>query len=159
MKNKKERLQLILEIIRNNHVTCQDDLIKALAEKGINVTQATLSRDLKTLRVTKIATDGNSYIYIVPNSNTVKDSLLSANQGPTAPNSAVGYVSLTFSGNIAVLKTRNGYASGLAYDIDMSHTPEIIGTIAGADTIFLVLREDVDHEEARRVLRRFIPLD
>lgn len=159
MKNKKQRLQLILEIIRNNQVTCQDDLIKALAEKDINVTQATLSRDLKALRVTKIATDGNSYIYIVPNSNEVKNSLLSANRGPAAPNSAVGYVSLTFSGNIAVIKTRNGYASGLAYDIDMSQTPEIIGTIAGADTIFLVLREDVGHDEARRVLRRFIPLD
>ena len=55
MKNKKIRLQMILEIIRNRHVRCQDDLVKALAEKGLNVTQATLSRDLKYLKVTKIA--------------------------------------------------------------------------------------------------------
>ena len=159
MKNKKQRLQLILEIIKTRQVRCQDDLVRALAEKDIKVTQATLSRDLKALRVTKIATDSNNYIYIVPNSNEVKNSLLNANQGPESPNNAVGYVSLTFSGNIAVLKTRNGYASGLAYDIDMSHTPEIVGTIAGADTIFLVLREDVSHTEARKVLQRFIPLD
>lgn len=58
-----------------------------------------------------------------------------------------------------MVKTRNGYASGLAYDIDMSHTPEILGTIAGADTIFLVMSEDVSREKAREVLSRFIPID
>ena len=62
-------------------------------------------------------------------------------------------------GVVAVVKTRNGYASGLAYDIDMSHTPEILGTIAGADTIFLVMSEDVSREKAREVLSRFIPID
>ena len=58
-----------------------------------------------------------------------------------------------------MVKTRNGYATGLAYDIDMSHTPEILGTIAGADTIFLVMSEDVSREKAREVLSRFIPID
>ncbi len=157
MKNKKYRLKVILEIIKNSHVRCQDDLVKALAERGFNVTQATLSRDLKMLRVTKVATETGDYIYIVPNSNDLQDKILNINQGPTNPNNSVGFVSLSFSGNIAVIKTRNGYAGGLAYDIDTSRTPEIIGTIAGADTVFAVLREGIDHNAALKVLQRFIP--
>ena len=159
MKNKKDRLQHILEIIRTHKVRCQEDLVRELSNRGFAVTQATLSRDLKSLRVTKIATETGGYLYIVPNSNEVKDSLLTANGGPANPNNSVGFDSLSFSGNIAVIKTRNGYAGGLAYDIDMSRTPEIIGTIAGADTVLLVLREGLSHEDARRVLQRFIPLE
>ena len=111
-RKKNERQQLILDIIKNRQVSSQEELVNALAEHGIRVTQATLSRDIKKL-----------------------------------------------SGNIAVVKTRNGYASGLTYDIDMSHTPEMLGTIAGADTIFLVMSEDVSREKAREVLSRFIPID
>lgn len=159
MKNKKNRLQLILEIIREQSVGCQEDLVKLLAERGFKVTQATLSRDLKKLRVTKVATDSGDYVYIVPNSNDVKDKMLTVNQGPTNPNNSVGFVSLSFSGHMAVIKTRNGYAGGLAYDIDISRPPEILGTIAGADTIFAVLREDVTHDEAMQVLQRFIPVN
>lgn len=157
MKNKKERQQLILSIVRTQQVRCQEDLVRALAERGIKVTQATLSRDLKTLRITKIATDGNNYLYIVHDSNDVKDMLLTTNRGPVNPSKAVGVVSLTFTGNIAVIKTRNGYAGGLGYDIDMSRTPEIVGTIAGADTLFVAIREDVSRERAREVLQRFVP--
>lgn len=159
MKNKKNRLQLILELIKTQRVGCQEDLVKLLAERDFKVTQATLSRDLKKLRITKVATDSGEYIYIVPNSNDVKDTMLTVNQGPSNPNNSVGFVSLTFSGRMAVIKTRNGYAGGLAYDIDMSRPPEILGTIAGADTIFAVLREDVTHDQAMQVLQRFIPVN
>ena len=71
---------------------------------------------------------------------------------------ANSFVSLQFSGHVAVIKTRNGYASGLAYDIDMSKMPEILGTIAGADTVFAVMREDVSREEARKIFSKFLPL-
>ena len=159
MKNKKNRLKLILEIIRSQQVGCQEELVKILAEKGFGVTQATLSRDLKTLHVTKMATDNGSYVYIIPNSNQVRDTILTVNQGPVSPNNTVGFVSLSFSGCMAVIKTRNGYASGLAYDIDMSRPPEILGTIAGADTVFAVIREGVSHDQAMQVLQRFIPVN
>ena len=69
----------------------------------------------------------------------------------------VGMVSVAFSGNIAVIKTRNGYAPGLAYDIDMSRPPEVLGTIAGADTVVAVLAEGVTHEQAREVFEQFMP--
>lgn len=159
MKNKTIRLQKILGIIRSRRIRSQEDLAKALAESGCIVTQATLSRDLRALHVTKVAADEGGYVYIVPNSNEVKDSILTANQGPSNPNKAVGFVSLAFSGNIAVIKTRNGYAGGLAYDIDISRPQEILGTIAGADTIIAVIKEGVSRKEAVAVLRRFIPID
>lgn len=158
-KSKKERLRLIVEIVRGQRIHSQEELVQALADNGVRVTQATLSRDIRTLHIAKMSTHDNKYIYVMPKTNDITDSLLNANRGPENPNHSVGFESLTFSGNIAVVKTRNGYASGLAYDIDMSHTPEILGTIAGADTIFLVLREDVSREEAKDVLSRFIPID
>ena len=71
---------------------------------------------------------------------------------------ANSFVSLQFSGHTAVIKTRNGYASGLAYDIDMSKAPEILGTIAGADTVFAVMREDVSREDAKKLFSKFLPL-
>lgn len=58
-----------------------------------------------------------------------------------------------------MIKTRNGYASGLAYDIDMSGAPEILGTIPGSDTIIAVLREDVDHQQAREVFASILTSD
>jgi transcriptional regulator of arginine metabolism len=157
MKNKRARLQLIRDLIRHNVVGSQDDLAKLLSEEGVVVTQATLSRDLKTLKTSKIATDNGGYMYIIPDANELQDSMLKSGNAPLAGSSSVGFVSLAFSGNFAVIKTRNGYASGLAYDIDMAQPYEIIGTIAGANTVFAVLREGVTHEQAAEMLSKFIP--
>lgn len=130
-----------------------------LSDNGYNVTQATLSRDLKLLKTTKVPTDRGTYMYILPDSNTIKDKLLASGQLNMNSNYQSGFISLEFSGNIAVIKTRNGYASGLAYDIDMNRAPEILGTIAGTDTIFAVMREGLTHEQAREIFSRFLPLD
>lgn len=157
MKNKRTRLQLIVELIKKNCIGSQDELARLLAARGHVVTQATLSRDLKILKTTKVATDMGNYMYIIPDSN-MQDTMLSQGQNNVPISHSIGFVSLNFSGHCAIIKTRNGYASGLAYDIDMSHTPEILGTISGADTIFAMLREDVTHEEARQILARFVPL-
>lgn len=157
MKNKKSRLQQIVELINNNCIGSQEELSKMLATKGFMVTQATLSRDLKMLRITKVATDTGGYMYIIPDSNNIQDKLLQSGQ-MIQKNHSASFVSINFSHNIAVIKTRNGYASGLAYDIDMSKTPEILGTIAGADTVFAILREDVTHEQALQVFAKFLPI-
>ena len=157
MKNKKSRLQQIVELINNNCIVTQEELSKMLSTKGFMVTQATLSRDLKMLRITKVATDTGGYMYIIPDSNNIQDKLLQSGQ-MIQKNHSASFVSINFSHNIAVIKTRNGYASGLAYDIDMSKTPEILGTIAGADTVFAILREDVTHEQALQVFAKFLPI-
>lgn len=158
MKNKKVRLQLIVELIKNNCIGSQEELARLLAARGYVVTQATLSRDLKQLRTTKVATDMGNYMYIIPDSNDLQDTMLSQGMSAAPAGQHAGFVSIQFSGHFAVIKTRNGYASGLAYDIDMSKTPEILGTIAGADTVFAVLREDVTHEDAIELFSRFLPL-
>lgn len=159
MKNRKIRVQAIVDIINENCVSSQEQLANLLKQKGFDVTQATLSRDLKMLKTTKIATDRGIYMYMLPDSNSLKDKLLANGQIDYEPNFQNGFISLEFSGNIAIIKTRNGYANGLAYDIDMSNLEEIAGTIPGTDTIFAVLREGVSHEKAREVLSRILPLD
>lgn len=159
MKNRKRRVELIVDLIKNNCIGSQEELSKMLSDNGYNVTQATLSRDLKLLKTTKVPTDRGTYMYILPDSNTIKDKLLVSGQLNMNSNYQSGFISLEFSGNIAVIKTRNGYASGLAYDIDMSRAPEILGTIAGTDTIFAVMREGLTHEQAREIFSRFLPLD
>ncbi len=159
MKNKRTRLQLIVELIKKNCIGSQDELARLLAARGHVVTQATLSRDLKILKTTKVATDMGNYMYIIPDGNNLQDNILMQSQSTAPVSHSIGFVSLNFSGNCAIIKTRNGYASGLAYDIDMSHTPEILGTISGADTIFAMLREDVTRQQARQIFARFIPIE
>lgn len=149
----------MVELIKNKCIGSQDELAALLAEHGFEVTQATLSRDLKMLKTTKVPTDRGTYMYILPDSNTLKDKLLSKGVADMSPNFQSGFISLAISGNIAVIKTRNGYAAGLAYDIDMSNSKEILGTIPGSDTIFAVLAEGVTYERALEVFATLLPLD
>ncbi len=158
MKNRKERIELMVKLIRNKCIGCQDELATLLEEHGFKVTQATLSRDLKMLKTTKVPTDRGTYVYTLPDSNTLKDKLLARGRMDLNTNYQSGFISLEFSRNVAVIKTRNGYAAGLAYDIDMHEFPEILGTIPGSDTIIAILREDVTHDEARAALSRILPL-
>lgn len=110
------------------------------------------------LHTTKVPTDRGTYVYVLPDSNSLKDKLLAAGQLDMNTNYQSGFISLVISGNVAVIKTRNGYAPGLAYDIDISNCPDILGTIAGANTIFAVLRDGMTDEEKLTVLGRFVPL-
>ena len=144
---------MVVDLIKHQCIGSQEELSALLEKAGFHVTQATLSRDLKMLRTTKVPTNRGGYMYILPDSDSLKDKLLTKGKLPRDANFQSGFISLTFSRNIAVIKTRNGYASGLAYDID------ILGTIPGSDTIFAILREDVTQECAREVFSRILPLD
>lgn len=159
MKNRKERVELMMQLIKDKCIGSQEELAAELAKCGFNVTQATLSRDLKMLKTTKVPTDRGSYMYILPDSNSLRDKLLAKGQHDVSPNYQSGFISVEFSQSMAVIKTRNGYAAGLAYDIDMCGLREILGTIPGSDTIFAVIREGVSHEQARQALSRVLPLD
>lgn len=159
MKNRKERVELMVELIKNQCIGSQEELANLLAKHGYSVTQATLSRDLKMLRTTKVPTDRGTYMYTLPDSDSLKDKLLVRGQMNLRANYSSGFLSLTFSKNIAVIKTRNGYAAGLAYDIDMSHSKEILGTIPGSDTIFAVLDENASREDVMAAFRKLLPID
>lgn len=154
MKKKSNRLDAIKLIISNKEISCQEDLLKELMLEGFELTQATLSRDLKQLKVAKAASMNGNYVYVLPNDIMYKRSVDQSTSDMLLNN---GFKSLQFSGNIAVIKTRPGYASSIAYDIDSRDFKDIIGTIAGDDTIMLVLREDVDQRIIRNFLSFIIP--
>ena len=159
MKNKKERLQLIVNLVKKNSIGSQNELAQMLEKNACRVTQATLSRDLKSMKITKVATNDGGYMYIIPDTNKIHDSMLMSGQRSMTAHQQVGFISIKFSGNIAVIKTRNGYAAGLAYDIDMSHSDEVLGTIAGADTVFAIMDENLSHDDALKFFARFIPVE
>ena len=154
MKKKANRLDAIKMIISSKEVGSQEELLQALAAEGFELTQATLSRDLKQLKVAKAASMNGKYVYVLPNDIMYKRV---GDQSATEMLMNNGFVSLQFSGNIAVNKTRPGYASSMAYDIDNREFGDILGTIAGDDTIMLVLREGAEPKMVRNFLSLIIP--
>lgn len=147
MNERKQRLSVIENIIRTEVIRSQDDLRKSLFNRGLDVTQATLSRDMKQLKIARTHDGDDRYVYTLP------DVTLQESRLPTA---LLDESLVEFSGNLAVIKTRPGYAMGIASDID-EHTPdEILGTIAGDDTILVIPREGYTRVQVRNALARFL---
>lgn len=155
MKKKANRLDAIKMIISSKEIGSQEELLQALQQEGFGLTQATLSRDLKQLKVAKAANITGKYVYVLP--NDVIYSKRTGTQRATEMMMSNGFISLQFSRNIAVIRTRPGYASRIAYDIDNQEHPAVLGTIAGDDTIMMVLHEAATHEEVREFLAEMIP--
>ena len=155
MKVKNSRLEALRLIISSRQVGSQEDLLVALQNEGFQLTQATLSRDLKQLKVAKASTLGGNYIYVLPNESMYKrvPSKTSVREMMEMP----GCLSISFSHNMGVIKTRPGYASAIAWNIDRSDIPQILGTIAGDDTIFIVIREGASPQEVTEALRMVMP--
>ena len=126
-----------------------------MQHEGFNLTQATLSRDLKQLKVAKASTLSGQYIYVLPNETMYKrvSTASSIREMMKVP----GFLSINFSGNMGVIKTRPGYASAIAFSIDRSDIPQILGTIAGDDTIFIVVKEGVSSQEVVEALSGVVP--
>jgi transcriptional regulator of arginine metabolism len=155
MKVKNNRLEALRLIISSQQMGSQDELLAALQKEGFKLTQATLSRDLKQLKVAKAASMSGNYVYVLPNETMYKR--------VSTPNSVremlkvPGFVSINFAGNIGVIKTRPGYASSIAWNIDNSDIPIILGTIAGDDTIFIAIKEGIKHQEVIEALSDVVP--
>ena len=155
MKVKNKRLEAIRLIISSQQLGSQEELMNALQKEGFSLTQATLSRDLKQLKVAKASTLGGQYIYVLPNETMYKrvSTASSIREMIQVP----GFLSINFSGNMGVIKTRPGYASAIAFNIDRSDIPQILGTIAGDDTIFIVVKEGVKSQEVVDALSGVVP--
>lgn len=147
MRTKKERLDAICRIIQSNKIGNQEELLRQLENSGFQVTQATLSRDIKQLKVVKVHDDRGNYAYQLPDYSSFIQS--GKEQTQHHPN-------IEFSGNLAVVKTRPGYAMGIASDIDTHAPREIIGTIAGDDTILIIPREGISRDKIIKALSHFI---
>lgn len=155
MSKKDARMNVLRSIIANKRIRNQADLLNELRKLGIKLAQATLSRDLKALKVAKTATSDGGYIYVLPTNplyRRTREQELPANYSM-----ASGYISINFSNNIAVIHTRPGFASGLAYEIDLGGFYSIIGSLAGDDNILLVMREGAQRKELIDDLRTIIP--
>ena len=157
MKKRKSRLPVIVDILTHNCIGSQEELSKQLAIRGFIVTQATLSRDLKMLRTTKVATDMGGYRYIIADAGTINNEPFAKTQSTVQSSLHPAALSCAISGNIVVIKTRNGYASGLAYDIDMLESEHILGTIPGADTVFAVVSETSTRKDLYALFSSFLP--
>ena len=150
MKIKKSRLEALRLIISTQQLGSQDEVMSALRREGFSVTQATLSRDLKPLKVAKASTLSGEYIYVLPNETMYRR--VNTELPVQEMMKMAGFLSIHFAGNMGVIKTRPGYASALAWNIDRSNIPQILGTIAGDDTIFIVIREGCSPDEVKRTL-------
>lgn len=155
MKVKKNRLETLRMIISSQELGNQEELLIALQKEGFKLTQATLSRDLKQLKVAKAATMNGNYVYVLPNATMYKR--VSTPHQIKEMMQVPGFLSIHFSGNMGVIKTRPGYASSIAYNIDNSDIPQILGTIAGDDTIFIVIKQGVNEEEVVNALSEVVP--
>jgi len=143
MTARQRRLDRIKAIIHTQEISNQEELAQALAKEGYRQTQSVLSRDLKLLKVVKGLTNSGKPIYMLPENpyyRRVREHRQAVNVLQT------NLLSIRFSGTLAVVKCRPGYASALASDIDAAGLEEVIGTIAGDDTIFLALEEEADRE-------------
>ena len=152
MNNKHSRLSAIRVIIAGQRIGSQDELLKQLLALGYECTQATLSRDLKELEVTKEVVAGGECIYLLPDSPLHPHAEI-----PYGVQMSGGVVSVAFSANIAVIKTRSGYAGGIAKDIDRCNFESVLGTVAGDDTLLLVVKEGYTQNDVQLQLERIIP--
>ena len=149
MNQKSKRLSIIRKIIRSEYISSQEELIKRLEECCVQITQSTLSRDLKYMHVAKVPHKEKGYIYVLPNSS--RDDLV------ISPNITDNILDIAFSGNMCVISTKPGYASAISVPIDSKGINEILGTIAGDNTILLILRDGFDMDSLMEQLYMLFP--
>lgn len=141
-------MRTIANLLNAQVITSQEELQQALSLHGIDVTQATLSRDLRDLRAEKKVHSDGSVRYVIPANPVVEKRVL----GMDSDLSRMSILSLDFCGQFGVLKTRPGFANAVAYDIDSRGEDYVLGTIAGDDTILVIPREDVSRDDLRAFL-------
>lgn len=142
---KSARQVTILDIIEKQSIETQEELAEALRARGIQVTQATVSRDIKELRLLKVLSSDGTYKYATADKaeNGLNDRFIRM--------LAESLLSVAASGNLVVVKTLSGSANMAAEALDSMHWPEILGSLAGDNTILLVVREG---DEAHAVVER-----
>ena len=156
---KSSRHQQILELVTQHEVHSQSELAALLADQGVNVTQATLSRDLDELDAVKVRSSSGALVYAVPGEGGDRRP---ATPGETAAGAvrlarlaAELLVSAESSANLVVLRTPPGAAQFLASAFDKADLPDVLGTIAGDDTVLVIGREA---QGGDALVRRFLAL-
>lgn len=147
---KKVRHGKIVEIIQKYDVETQEELAGRLKEAGFNVTQATVSRDIRELKLSKVAAAGGGQKYVVLEQGDERkgDKYIRVLRD--------GFLTMDMAGNILVVKTVSGMAMAVAAALDELRFPEVVGCIAGDDTIFVAVRTLEDTKVLMERLQRLV---
>lgn len=148
---KARRQRKIIDIIRNQLIETQEELAAALKKSGFEVTQATISRDIKELGLLKVPSENNLFRYALPGEETVR-----RNGERLRRFFRDTVVGMDLSDNLIVIKTHPGGAQAVASAIDQAGWQEIIGTVGGDDTILVVVKP---RQASGTVLKRFEDLN
>ena len=147
-----ERRRAVRELIAGGVISSQGQLLQRLSARGHPITQATLSRDLKILKVGKLPDGAGGYTYAFRD-----ESDFAGSETSVQAMFLQGYRSIAFSGNLAVIHTLPGHAGSVALALDKLAVPAILGTVAGDDTVLAVLADGTTEDAARAALQRRIP--
>jgi transcriptional regulator of arginine metabolism len=148
---KQNRLDMILQLIREHEISTQEELLKLLSESGFNVTQATVSRDIKTLRLVKSLSGKGEYIYAA--SKTENNDLSSKFDSLLFEST----IQIDYVLNQIVIKCYSGLANAVCAALDSQNYDGLIGTIAGDDTILLIMRSEQQAHSLFSLLQRKLP--
>ncbi len=153
MDTKSQRLFAIKKLIQTEKISSQDELLQKLQKEGFAPTQATISRDLKALQVGRIADPEKGSIFSLPGQNQSLQDASGLDQSLLT--SAIQ--AIHFANQFGIVKTLPGYANSVAIAIDKAGRYEIVGTIAGDDTILLIPAEGSERKEIKKALRTIFP--
>ena len=147
---KTERQQKIIELIGAYNISTQTELTNKLVEMGYDVTQATISRDLQEMRIMKVTLSDGTYKYAASNDTDIKinDKLQNVFEQCL--------VSVDYANNLVVLKTISGAAQAVGYALDSFTWEEIVGSIAGDDTIMIVVRNEKSAKQLCAKLMKYL---
>jgi transcriptional regulator of arginine metabolism len=153
MKERFERLKNVRSLIKAHRIDSQETLLQLLQEAGYSVTQATLSRDLKYLKVGKVSDGHSGYYYTVPSDEERRES-----ERHYIQDFLRGYVSIDWNTSLAVVRTFSGHSDTVALAIDNMGLEEVLGTISGRDNmVFIALREGSTGEDLVVAMKKKIP--
>ncbi len=149
---KDERHEVIRQLLQSHKINHQEQLLMLLKKLGIQITQATLSRDLNALRVGKVADSKYGHVYTLPDQIGGNGNSVFADDFPVD-----SIRSLRFSANLGVLKTQPSFAPTVGLFLDKLELKEVTGTVAGDDTVLIILEESATREEFVTALLDRIP--
>ncbi|MCS7234611.1 MAG: arginine repressor [Armatimonadota bacterium] len=152
--NRAQREHLILEIVASQPVQTQEELVRALRERGLRVTQATVSRDVKRLGLVKVPEPQGGYRYAPPQG--LREAVAPGARAKLQAAFREFVTGVDWGEGLVLVKTLAGRANAVAAAIDEARMPEVAGTVAGDDTILVVVRRAQDRDAVVRALGRLL---
>ncbi len=150
---KSKRQQMILKLVNEERIDTQESLQAALSAHGFNVTQATVSRDIKELSLIKTVAADGSYKYSIP---SLKKSGMKGEVGEVLGLLNDSVLGVDYAGNTVVVKCHSGMAQAVCAKLDKTGIENVVGTLAGDDTIFILMRSESDAQRLLKELNSII---